>query len=68
MNVHLYLQAHPPQPPLDEAAQARVLEPPPDCVMHRYPDGTWGWRRNPSLRKKIDEWKAAAAKAREAMP
>jgi hypothetical protein len=52
-----------PDDELDEAALARAVEPPPDCVMYLYPDGSWGWRADPAMRRKIDEWKAAFAKA-----
>lgn len=43
---------------LDEEAMRRAIEPPPWCVMHRYPDGMYGWRYNPEMRKSIDEWVA----------
>lgn len=37
----------------------RSLTPPDHCVMHRYPDGTFGWRFNPQLRRSIDDWARA---------
>jgi hypothetical protein len=45
--------------PLPPEVIERSLIPPEDHVMHRYEDGTYGWKFNPVRFRRLHEWRKA---------